>query len=67
MRDPEYIDVPSKHLKLVGFEANTGREVYCLKREPEEHLLRLLDAFGYELRQGIKLADGQLVDGWVIV
>ena len=67
MDKPTFIDESILPLEVCGYESNTAQEVFVLTRPLELDLLFSLEANGYVQRYGIKLRNGQIINGWLKV
>ena len=62
---PKFLLEPHLHLELRGYEENTSQHVYSLSCDEDALLLVKLEVFGYVQISGVKLSNGEIVDGWL--
>jgi len=65
MDKPSLVNETNLPLEILGFEANTARDVFVPTKALDTALLDSLDANGYVKESNIKLTDGRTVDGWL--
>jgi hypothetical protein len=59
------VNVTNLPLEILGFEANTARDVFVPTKALDAAVLDSLDANGYAKEFNIMLTDGRTVDGWL--
>jgi hypothetical protein len=65
MDKPSLVNETNLPLEILGFEANTARDVFVPTKALDTALLDSLDANGYVKASNIMLTDGRTVDGWL--